>query len=100
MARIKQQPTHGTGISRSLHSKKTRPQPPKGKRWRPKAHALAEIRKYQGSTELLIKKLPFQRLVRQIANEVGRIDGLRFQTATVLALPTATDCLRYLKTLI
>ena len=29
-----------------------------------------EIRKYQGSTQLLIRKAPFQRLVREIANEV------------------------------
>ena len=31
--------------------------------------ALREIRKYQKSTELLIRKLPFQRLVREIAQD-------------------------------
>ena len=31
--------------------------------------ALREIRRYQKSTELLIRKLPFQRLVREIAQE-------------------------------
>jgi histone H3/H4 len=32
--------------------------------------ALKEIRKYQKTTELLIRKAPFQRLVRQIASEL------------------------------
>jgi histone H3 len=31
--------------------------------------ALREIRRYQKSTELLIRKLPFQRLVREIAQD-------------------------------
>ena len=39
-------------------------------RYRPGTVALREIRKYQKSTELLIRKLPFQRLVREIA-QVG-----------------------------
>ena len=30
---------------------------------------ISEIRKYQKSTELLIRKLPFQRLVREIAQD-------------------------------
>ena len=36
-------------------------------RFRPGTVALREIRKFQKSTELLIRKLPFQRLVREIA---------------------------------
>jgi hypothetical protein len=36
-------------------------------RFRPGTVALREIRRYQKSTELLIRKLPFQRLVREIA---------------------------------
>merc|ERR1712029_983287 len=36
-------------------------------RYRPGTVALREIRRYQKSTELLIRKLPFQRLVREIA---------------------------------
>lgn len=35
----------------------------KKKRFRPGTKALREIRKYQNSTELLIRKLPFARLV-------------------------------------
>ena len=38
-------------------------------RFRPGTVALREIRKFQKSTELLIRKLPFQRLVREIATE-------------------------------
>jgi histone H3 len=34
-------------------------------RFRPGTRALFEIRKYQKSTDLLIRKLPFQRLVRR-----------------------------------
>lgn len=36
-------------------------------RYKPGTVALREIRKYQKSTEMLIRKLPFQRLVREIA---------------------------------
>ncbi|KAJ1406485.1 Histone-fold [Sesbania bispinosa] len=38
----------------------------KPRRFRPGTVALREIRKYQKSTELLIRKLPFQRLVKEI----------------------------------
>lgn len=38
-------------------------------RYRPGTVALREIRKYQKSTELLIRRLPFQRLVREIAQD-------------------------------
>ena len=47
-------------------------------RFRPGTVALREIRKYQKSTELLIRKLPFQRLVREIAESYG--SNLRFQS--------------------
>ena len=39
-------------------------------RYRPGTVALREIRRYQKSTELLIRKLPFQRLVREIAQDI------------------------------
>lgn len=39
-------------------------QPKKKKRFRPGTVALREIRKYQRSTDLLLRKLPFSRLVR------------------------------------
>lgn len=48
-------PTGGPGGIKRVH------------RFRPGTVALREIRKFQKSTELLIRKLPFQRLVREIA---------------------------------
>lgn len=58
-------------------------------RYRPGTVALREIRKFQKSTELLIRKLPFQRLVREIANDF--YDGLRFQAAAIMALQEASE---------
>ena len=58
-------------------------------RYRPGRRAVMEIRKYQKSTELLIRKLPFQRLVREIAQNF-RCD-LRFQSTAILALQEAAE---------
>ncbi|XP_017229278.2 histone H3.3-like [Daucus carota subsp. sativus] len=58
-------------------------------RYRPGIVALREIRKYQKSTYLLIRKLPFQRLVRQIAQNFK--PDLRFQSHAVLALQEASE---------
>ena len=44
-------------------------------RFRPGTVALREIRRYQKSTELLIRKLPFQRLVREIAQDFKVCDS-------------------------
>ena len=51
--------------------------------------ALREIRKYQKSTELLIRKLPFQKVVREIATDYK--NDLRFQSQAILALQEATE---------
>ena len=51
--------------------------------------ALREIRKYQKSTELLIRKLPFQRLVREIAQ--GFKPDLKFQSQAIFALQEAAE---------
>ena len=61
----------------------------KAHRYRPGTVALREIKRYQKSTELLIRKLPFQRLVRTIANE--KKNDLRFQSLAVLALQEASE---------
>lgn len=58
-------------------------------RFRPGTVALREIRKYQKSTELLVRKLPFQRLVREVATNFKQ--DLRFQSSAVLALQEATE---------
>ncbi|GJN19673.1 hypothetical protein PR202_gb06973 [Eleusine coracana subsp. coracana] len=61
----------------------------KPRRYRPGTIALREIRKYQKGTELLIRKMPFQRLVREIA-QLSHND-LRFQSHAVLALQEAAE---------
>jgi histone H3 len=57
--------------------------------FRPGTVALREIRKYQKSTELLIRKLPFQRLVREIANDFKT--DLRFQSHAIQAMQEASE---------
>ena len=59
------------------------------RRYRPGTIALREIRRYQKSTELLIRKLPFQRLVREVAQDFKT--DLRFQGSAVLALQEASE---------
>ena len=58
-------------------------------RYRPGTVALREIRKYQKSTELLIRKLPFQRLVREVAQDFK--SDLRFQSSAILALQESAE---------
>ena len=59
-------------------------------RYRPGTVALREIRAYQKSTELLIRKLPFQRLIREIVQQKhGSL--FRFQSTALLALQEASE---------
>ena len=58
-------------------------------RFRPGTVAAREIRRYQKSTDLLIRKLPFQRLVKEIAHETR--PETRFQASAVLALQEAAE---------
>ena len=65
-------------------------------RYRPGTVALKQIRQYQKSTELLIRKLPFQRLVREIASDSEVIKSplcgkVRFQSAAIMALQEAAE---------
>ncbi len=57
--------------------------------FRPGTVALREIRRYQKSTELLLRKLPFQRLVREIAQDFKT--DLRFQSSAIAALQEAAE---------
>ena len=83
--------THSLFLSLSLQQKQTKPTGgvKKPHRYRPGTVALREIRKYQKSTDLLIRKLPFQRLVREIAQDFKT--DLRFQSSAVLALQEAAE---------
>jgi histone H3 len=51
--------------------------------------AIREIRKYQKNTDLLIKKAPFHRLVKEIATNLK--SDLRMQSMALLALQEASE---------
>ena len=63
--------------------------PKKPRRYKPGSVALREIRRYQKSTDLLIRKLPFQRLVREIAQDFK--SDVHFQSSAIGALQEATE---------
>ena len=113
-----QQENGGGGGRRKQAAPKKRDQAPPASRIKPTVRrgmqALREIRKYQKSTSLLIPKLPFSRLVREVALNVAgnsmqdlRCDALtfphmerssqvsaffsRFQAAAILALQEAAE---------
>jgi histone H3 len=96
MARTKQTARKSTGgkAPRKMLIQKSKTPPTGGvkkpHRWRPGTVALREIRKYQASTDLLIRKLPFMRLVREVAQDFQRED-LRWTREALLALQEATE---------
>lgn len=69
----------------------------KVRKFRPGTVALREIRKLQKGTQLLMRKLPFQRLVREIAQDVVHArpgcddSAVRFQSSAVGALQEAAE---------
>ncbi|XP_035251452.1 histone H3-like [Anguilla anguilla] len=96
MAQTKQtarKSTGGKAPRKQLATKAARKSAPatggvkKPHRYRPGTVALREIRRYQKSTELLIHKLPFQRLVREIAQDF-KTD---FRSSAVMALQEASE---------
>lgn len=62
----------------------------KKRRHRPGTVALREIRRYQKSTEPLLRKLPFRRLVREIAQDCHQ-EPLRFSRSAFEALQEASE---------
>lgn len=114
MARSKQMPQKSTGggVAQKMPRKDYRPQkaPASGAvvgqnkgmsdgaavkirkphRFRPGTVALREIRRYQKSTDLLIRKLPFQRLVRELMQECTTKE-MRIQASALLALQEAAE---------
>ena len=98
MARTKQTARKSTGGKAprfELATKAARKQAPsaggvkKPHRYRPGTVALREIRRYQKGTELLIRKLPFQRLIREIVRSFN--EELRCQSTAVLCLQEAAE---------
>ena len=59
-------------------------------KYQPGTVALQEIRWYQKSTELLIRKLPFQQLVRELAQDLGKMN-IRFQSGAIITLQEASE---------
>ena len=110
MARTKQtarKSTGGKAPRKQLATKAARKSAPatggvkKPHRYRPGTVALREIRRYQKSVDLLIRKAPFQRLVREIyldvvADELKNSNrklpsDLRFQSTAMLGLQEAAE---------
>ena len=111
--RKKKQPvkkTLGTKRTRSIkaprrHTIATKGVPPKKsvdttkkglksrRRYRPGTVALREIRKYQKTTDLLIPRLPFRRLIAEIVQDLLDLSGiqLRFQKSAIVALQEASE---------
>jgi len=79
------------GIQRKPKNKSScqGPTAKKTRRYRPGIVALREIRRYQKSTDLLIKHAPFERLVREVSFSMKK--DLRWQKTAVLALQEATE---------
>ncbi|KAJ4392079.1 centromeric DNA-binding histone H3-like protein cse4 [Gnomoniopsis smithogilvyi] len=64
----------------------------KKRRYRPGTKALREIRRFQSSTDLLLLKLPFARLVREIAISFRPRDmEFRWQSQAIQALQEASE---------
>ena len=64
----------------------------KKRRYRPGVKALREIRAFQKSTNLLIPRLPFARLIKEIAQDLSTKGGnLRFQSGALMALQEAAE---------
>ena len=74
---------------RKIHEARMQGRLIKPHRYRAGTAALKDIRHFQGSTALLIQKLPFQRLVREIAQDYKT--DLRFQSAAILCLQEVTE---------
>ncbi len=105
MARTKQTARRSTGGKapiKQLAKKAARKSTPstggvkKPHKYRPGTIALREIRRYQKSTELLIRKAPFGRLVREIQvrlaeqHGIGKTD-MRWNSHAVQALQEASE---------
>ena len=70
--------------------KKKKVEKPRTKwRYRPGTMVLREIRKYQKSTELLIRKLPFMQLVQEVGQQF--LTGVQFQGTAIMALQEASE---------
>jgi histone H3 len=82
-------PSKSASSATKKASKSASPGTKRPHRFRAGTVALREIRKYQKSTELLMRKLPFQRLVREIAQDYK--NDVRFTKVSIAALQEAAE---------
>jgi len=80
----------GGGSDRPRGPTAARPVVRRKRRMRPGEKALREIRQYQSSTSLLLRRLPFARLVREIQYGMTR-QPYRWQGSAILALQEAAE---------
>ncbi|KAI9662023.1 MAG: centromeric DNA-binding histone H3-like protein cse4 [Alyxoria varia] len=81
-----------TGGSKRTSTGTTTRETPKKRRYRPGTKALKEIRAYQKNTDLLLRKLPFQRIVREIADtSFTTLESPRWQSHAIQALQEACE---------
>ena len=81
-------PTSGGKTPRKnlVTSTNARVEKTKKRRFRPGTVALREIRRYQKSGDLLIRRLPFERMVREIVQNEEHSPNLRVQSSAINAL--------------
>lgn len=93
MARTKQnEPASNSGLEEKVHQGKTIRRGcgiKRARRYRPGTVALREIRHYQNTTDLVIPKASFLRLVKEITHRMK--PDFRMQTAAVAALQEAAE---------
>lgn len=82
--------THTSGLVGAKVAKKQNSSVKKSYRYRPGTVALREVKRLQKSTELLIRRAPFRRLVREVATAGARAD-LRFAVSAVDAIQEAAE---------
>ena len=61
------------------------------KRYKPGTVALREIRRYQNTTNLLLRKLPFVRLIKEVLQDIYPSNTIRWQSTALLAIQEATE---------
>ena len=89
--------THSYALDRYVRQKRREKQRKQSlkrveKKYTPSELALYEIRKYQRSTDLLISKIPFARLVKEVTDEFTTKDqDLRWQSMAIMALQEASE---------
>ncbi|TPX67213.1 hypothetical protein SpCBS45565_g03938 [Spizellomyces sp. 'palustris'] len=95
-APVKRTPATKGKLAKKSSSRTAPPPPPRPHRYRPGTVALREIRKYQKSTELLLRKLPFARLVKEVSADLSTMEYSggqppRWQATAILALQEAAE---------